>query len=432
VELLVSIGDQYSTQDDDAKARHVLEEAYKLSRTLAGQSTRAQACCALAGALARDGELARAEKLYQQGLHELPAESQFALDRILCLRRGSEVAQERGDSQEGIARIVEAHRILQASPFDSDVQELRVSMELGEAYRMAGQNQQAASTFARAARSLSSLGRDDTQTAVVLCNDWALALDRLGRPLEAEKLFLRAINISRAGETDESVSPLLLNNYAKTLRQLGRLSDAARYAERAYARATRVDNQLAISRSLYVRALIYLDQHDFARTAEMMRALEPRLRHSLPPGNYWFGVLDSTQALLAERRGDLQTALQLADRAVATIEAAIESGAQGLDFLPIALIRRSVLRLETGDSDDAVRDATRALHLLQAPGEGKVFSAYVGQAYVALGHALEAQGKDEQAQAAFESAIEHFQHTLGENHPETQSARLAAASVRSR
>jgi tetratricopeptide (TPR) repeat protein len=297
---------------------------------------------------------------------------------------------------------------------------------------MAGQNQQAASTFARAARSLSSLGRDDTQTAVVLCNDWALALDRLGRPLEAEKLFLRAINISRAGETDESVSPLLLNNYAKTLRQLGRLSDAARYAERAYARATRVDNQLAISRSLYVRALIYLDQHDFARTAEMMRALEPRLRHSLPPGNYWFGVLDSTQALLAERRGDLQTALQLADRAVATIEAAIESGAQGLDFLPIALIRRSVLRLETGDSDDAVRDATRALHLLQAPGEGKVFSAYVGQAYVALGHALEAQGKDEQAQAAFESAIEHFQHTLGENHPETQSARLAAASVRSR
>ncbi len=86
-----------------------------------------------------------------------------------------------------------AQGILRAFPFDSDLQELRVSTDLAEAYRMAGLNQQASSSFEQGVALLSSLGRDDTQSAVVIFNDWALALDRLGRPLEAERLYLRAI-----------------------------------------------------------------------------------------------------------------------------------------------------------------------------------------------------------------------------------------------
>src|SRR5712675_1325244 len=55
VELMVVIGDQYSTQDEDAKARRVLEAAYKLSRPLKEPIARAEASCSLAGSLARDG-----------------------------------------------------------------------------------------------------------------------------------------------------------------------------------------------------------------------------------------------------------------------------------------------------------------------------------------------------------------------------------------
>ncbi len=57
VELMVVIGDQYSTQDEDAKARRVLEDAYTISRRLDESTARAEASCSLAGALARDGEL---------------------------------------------------------------------------------------------------------------------------------------------------------------------------------------------------------------------------------------------------------------------------------------------------------------------------------------------------------------------------------------
>jgi eukaryotic-like serine/threonine-protein kinase len=428
VELLVSIGDQYSTQDDDAKARRVLEEAYTLSHNVPSPSTRAQASCALAGALARDGDLMRAEGLFQEGMHELPNEPQYALDRILCLRRGSEVAQQHGDSKEGIGRILEAQRILKASPFDSDMGELRVSLELAEAYRMAGKNREAAENFEKAAQLLSSLGRENTQTAVVIFNDWALALDRLGRPLQAEQLFLRAISTSRTDDTDEAVSPMILNNYAKTLRQLGRLVEADHYAERAYTRAEQTDNQLVIDQSLYVRALIYLDQHDNARAAAMLQEVEPRLRHRYPPDSYWFGALASAQSMLADSEGDLKTSSKLADEAVRKTEAAINSGKQGADFLPIALLRRSTVKLASGQHDEAEADATRALQLFQASTQPGATSAYIGHAYLTLGHVEQARGKSEEARAAFRSAAEHFQNTLGPDHPDTREAQQLANS----
>ena len=173
--------------------------------------------------------------------------------------------------------------ILKQSPFDSDMLELHASIELAEAYRVAGQNQRASATFERAAALLAPPGRNDTQTAVVIFNDWALALDKLGQPLEAERLFRRAIDISRAGQTEETVSPILLNNYAKTLYQLGRFEKAADYAGRAYAKAQRTDDQMVLYQSSYGRALIYIEQHDFNHAATMLAEVEPRLGKASRP-----------------------------------------------------------------------------------------------------------------------------------------------------
>ena len=433
MDLLVAIGDQYSTQDQDAKARRVLEEAYKLSRGLSGSSTRARASCALAGALARDGELPRAEALFQEGLSELGVQSQYALDRVFCLQHGSEVAQERGDSQAGIARMQAAQAALKQSPFDSDMKELHVSIDLAEAYRVAGQNQEASTTFGQAAGLLSPLGRDDTQSAVVLFNDWALALSRLGRPLDAERLYRRAMDISRTGQTEDAVSPVVLNNYASTLHQLGRLDEAADYSERAYAKAQRVGNQVGIYQSLQMRALVYIEQRDFTRATAMLAELEPRLRKSFPPDNLWFGVLASMQALLASGKGDFQTALPLADQAVAILEAASKGGQSGGDYLPIVLIRRSTVELEAGRPGQAGDDALRALKQLQGAAPVGMMSSNIGRAYLNLGRALQAQGKPNEARAAFRSAAENLQATLGPDSPDTRSVReMAEAETQSR
>jgi eukaryotic-like serine/threonine-protein kinase len=427
VGLMIAIGDQYSTLDEDAKARRVLEEAYKLSRGLGEKDTRAEAGCSLAGALARDGELVRAEALIQEGLQELPSGQQYDLDRVFCLRRGSEVAQERGDSQLGVARMQAAQRILEQSPFHTDMMELHMSIDLAEAYRVAGQNQQASSTFEQAAALLAPLGRDNTETAVVLFNDWALALDRLGRPVDAEKLYRRAIDISRGDETETAVSPMILNNYATTLRQLGRLDEAADYSQRAYSKARQAGDQVVIYQSLYVQALTYIDQKDVVRATAALAELEPILQKTLPPDSYWLGALASAKALLASTRGDFETALSLADRAVEIVEASSKAGKAGTDFLPIVLFRRSTVELEAGRSAAAGDDARRALTLLQAAGSPGASSCVVGRAYLNLGRALQLQSKKDKANDAFHSAAEHLQNTLGPDNPDTRKALLLAA-----
>jgi len=424
VDLLVSIGRQYWSQDEAGKARRLLTQAYDLSRGLHDPSTRATASCALASVLAGSGEdLPRAETLIQEGLHELPGDPQFAPDRYYCLLRGSEVAQNRGDAREAIARVQAAQRALKNSPFDSELSEMHLAINLGEAYRAVGQYREAVAAFEQASVLMASLGRDDTENAGTLFNNWALTLYQSGRTLEAESVFRRAIEIGRADKTEDAVSPMVLTNYARTLRDLGRLDEAADYAERGYTKAQKEGGAVVMNQSLLLRAWIYCDQHDLARAAAMLAEVEPRLRRSLPPGHYAFASLASLQSLLALARGDPRTALQLADQAVAIDEAAIKRGGQGAPILPLLLVRRSTVELEAPRPDDAAADAARALSLLQATSQPGTFSSNLGRAYLTLARALQAQGKAAEARTAAQSAAEHLQNALGPDHPETRSAR---------
>jgi eukaryotic-like serine/threonine-protein kinase len=426
VQLLISIGQQYDTQDEDAKARPVIEEAYRISRGLADRSTRALASCALGSVLSRADDPKRAEALIQEGLRELPNEPQYALDRVFCLLRGSGVARNTGEVQQGITRVQEAQRALKQTPFDPQMLQLRVFMDLAEAYREAGQLPEAIHAFEQASVRLTALGRDDTETAGTLFNNWALALLQIGRPLEAERLFRRAIEISRADQSEEGVSPMLLNNYASTLDDLARLDEAAGYAERAYARARQAGDEVVTNQSLLARARIYRDQHDFTRGEAMLAEVEPRLRKDLPPGHYAFGSLLSERSLLDLERGDLPSALRLANQAVDAVEAANKAGKAGRNFLPTVYQRRAKVELQAGRPDVAATDVALALNLLQKDLPLRTLSSKSGRAHLLLARVLMAQGKTDEARAAARTAVEHLQSAVGPDHPDTRSARQLA------
>jgi eukaryotic-like serine/threonine-protein kinase len=430
VELLVSIGGQYSGEDEAAKALRVLEHAYRLSRGLQDHTARSNASCALGGALAYTQDLSRAEALFQEGLNELPQEPQYVLNRSSCLLRGREIADARGDSQAAIARVQEAQHLLQHSAFDSEILQLRVSIDLAEAYREAGRYSESITAFEQASTRLSALGRDNTETAGTLYNNWAMALLQVGRPLEAERVFRGALEISRSDHTDAGVSATVLLNYGKTLDELGRLNEAADYVERAYAKVRQAGDEVVINQSLLERARIYREQHKLARATEMLIQVEPRLRRDLPPTHYAFASLASERSLIALANDDLEKARQLANEAVATDEATIKSGGQGAGLLPVLLFRRSAVELELHESDKARADAERALNLLQGPSDPGTFSMNVGRAYLALGRALQAQGKPDEADAAFRSAAEHLERTLGTDHPESRAALVAHTKER--
>jgi serine/threonine-protein kinase len=176
--LLVAIGLQYWMQDEDARARRVLEEAYAQSRSVGGLSVRGRAACALASALGRSVDFPRAESLLREGMADLPDDPDHALDRMFCLLRGSAVAREEGAANVALERAEGARRELERAPLRSPMLELRVLMDLAETHRAAGQPLAASAAFERAAALLTQLGRARTATAGTLFNNWALALYR--------------------------------------------------------------------------------------------------------------------------------------------------------------------------------------------------------------------------------------------------------------
>ena len=390
-------------------------------------SMRAKAACALAGAVVRAGGR-RARREAHPGGPERPPEradsSPWTGLSVFCA--AARLRGDVGNVNAGIERAQAAQRLLTEPRLASALLQLRVSMGLAESYRLAGRNREAAAAFQKAFERLSSLGRDETERAGTLLNNWALAIETLGRPLEAERLFRRAVQIGSADGTERGVSPMLLNNLARTLRELHRLSEATHYAERACANARQARNEMVTNQSLFERARVYRERGDIARATSTISELEPRLHRMLPRGHAAFASLASEQALLAQARRDFPAAGAAADEAVAIAEA---SG-QRVDYLPRMLLRRSSLELEMRLVQEARADAARALGIWQDSAEQGTFSCWQGRAYLALGSALQAQGQLGQARAAFASALEHLQPSLGADHPQTREARQLVASIK--
>jgi serine/threonine-protein kinase len=423
IEHMEWVGADYGFQDQHGLARTLLERAYQLSKQSTDPSVRASAACALGMELSRDEDLARGDALIQEGLRELPEEPQYAINRVTCLRMGAGVSRESGESEEAVRRMEMARKVLRASSLDSDTSEMITSLDLATAYSEDGRDREALAEFERSAKLLSALGRDETETAVDLYNNWALELDQAGRALEAEKVYRRVIDISRDSSTEEAVSPMVLNNYARVLRELDWLPQAEDYAERAYSKATATGDELVISQSLLERSRIYLAEHDVSRAESMLAQVEPRLHKTLPPGHYAFAAIPRFRGLIALENHDLPNALRLLDEAISIIQAAMKASHEGGYVLSSLYVERSVIDLELGRVIDAEADATRALAALHADDTSSDVSSKLGSAYLAQARAFAAESKSAQARAAASRALVQLQGSLGPNHPDTQSAR---------
>lgn len=422
-ELLMSIGRQYTTMDRYGKARRLLEQAYALAQTQADPVVRARAACSLAQTLGNVGEIPRAEALIAEGLRGLPADPTFAEDRVNCLLRGSEVANRRGAIADELARAQSALALSTKLPARSELLELDATIDLAGAYTHAGRYHDAAATFAQASRRLTALGRDDTERAATLFNNWALALSLAGRPLEAEPIFRRAMGIDRDAGGEARVAPTLLANYARVLQDLGQDDRAADYAARAYAKARAADAQVTVSQVRLLQASIARGQGDIAGAERLLAEAEPWIHTALRPGHIAYAAFASQHALIEEAKGDRATALARADESIAIVDASIARHGEGLNVLPTYLTRRSAIELSMDRVDAAAADARRALELASAAGSPSMID---GRAAIALGLALRQLGRSADARAAFRTAADQLLRAGGADHPETRRAQQLA------
>ncbi|HKY31376.1 MAG TPA: protein kinase [Candidatus Polarisedimenticolia bacterium] len=423
VDLMISVGRQYSGLEESVSALRVLEEAYSLSRQIDDPSLQARASCALASAVARGHDPARAESLVQEGLARLSGTPESALDRVFCLLRGAETDRVADESERAVARVLSAREALRRSILPSEIHELRLSMDLAESYREMSQYKEAIEIFEQCDRQLARMGRDDTQTAGTLYNNWALSLDELGRTLEAERIFSRAIGLSRDGSGDANVSPMLLTNYARVLGELERLDEAAGHAERAHAMAVDAGDNVVVNQSLLVLGDVYRRRGEIERSAKALDLVEARFRRVLPDGHPAFASLTSRRSLLAQAAGDLARARELADQAIAIAQATMGKFAAPAYLVPRFRSRRADIVIALGLPGEAVADAQQAVAgLVEAAGPGTL-SGKVGSASLTLARAYQALGDEPHAHEAFRTALAHLEGSFGPDHPQTREAR---------
>ena len=425
-EMLVAIGRQYSATDRDDEARRLLGRAYEMSRVLPDPTTRARAACALAPAIGRTGDRVRAEALLREGMADLPDEPQFAFDRIGCLLDGSLVARDATDATRAIERARAAEALLPQLRYPSTVLELRVDMDLAASYDEANQFPAAVEMFERAHAQLVALGRENTEAAGGLYNNWGLTLHLMGQTLKAEELLRKAVRISSADGTDRNVSPMRFANLSRTLLDLDRTPKRPAmptWPTRGHARwGTR---SWSTSRCSCAPGPI-VSLGDFARAEQVVDEAESRYRR---PGAapLLSAAVAYERAMLAQARGNADTAIAAADQAVAIAE-------RGADEVALALflLRRAELELALKRFDPALADARRASLLFRKFAGPGALSSHVGRCYLVEGSALAAAGHTAEARAAFVAAAEHLRPTLGALHPQTRLAeRLAVTSMAS-
>jgi tetratricopeptide (TPR) repeat protein len=216
---------------------------------------------------------------------------------------------------------------------------------------------------------------------------------------------------------------MLLINYSRVLNDLRRLDEAAGFAERGYAKALKAGQEVVVNQSLLLRSGIYVDQGKLAAAGAVLDEVEPRLRQQLPPGHVAFASLTSERALLAQARGELPVALDLANRAMQIVRNSVQAGGQGADVMALLTLRRSGIVLDMHMFGEAASDAQLAVDLLQTDVPPGAWSATLGRAYLALGRALAAQADRDAARAALQSAVEHLEKTTGREHPQVVDAR---------
>jgi serine/threonine-protein kinase len=427
-DVLIEIGRDYAALDQDKKAREVLEEAYTLSRSLIDHSTRARAACALGWEMSH-WEPARAERLAQEGLAELPSGPQYDLDRMACLQDGAQVAN---NDTEGVTRAERALAIYRQLRFPVPAWEPELLGTLATAYDNAGRFRDAVQVDEKVAERLTALGRDSTQSAATLYANWALSLTWMGQPLKAAALFRKALRIESADPAGRGVSSALVTDLARSLSDLGQLGEAARFAEQAYASARQGGDEELANQAMLVRSLVYIKQRRTREAEAMLDEVEPRLTRALPRGHYAFAAVAMLRALLAQARGQLTAAIVEADRADSIVQANVAAGRPISGYLPTAVLRRRAdIQRALGRLPEAERDANRAIELLEKQAEPGEPNANVGLAYLSLAHVLKAEGRADEAHRAFATAAEQLEPSLGANHATTREARALAAATTS-
>lgn len=425
IETMTAIGNLYSTVGETALSDEVLAQAY----AHAGQSTdvavKAVTACEYGSTVVRSGDAARARALVEEGLRALPDDSRYLLARMTCHMAGSAVENWAGGGDASVRHVQAAQAAAEQSGVATPLLALKIGMNLAEAYRIAGRYPEADAAFRDADARLTALGRQDTERASVLLNNWGLVLGSLGRPLDAQQMLRRSVEISSARGDASRIEPVSWANLAVNAFDLAHYDEAVRLALRARDGAIARKDPVVRDQALLIGARALVASGELARGTAMLDEVESHFGAMFPSTHPALISTAIDRIRVYEMQGALERALAQAE----TARALAAGDGRRTGYIRVVLRRRGELLLKLGRFADARADAEELVRLATGllPPDAK--AGGLGIAHLVLGEAQVGLGDTAAARAALTTALAHLEPAMGRDHPSSVRARTLLARL---
>lgn len=410
--VLMIIAANYRTLGDLERARPLLLRALELTKNSNDDSLRAELTCEQAALISKLGQVEQAKQLVNE---VLPNPGVALLTKADCLQKLAYMAQDANDAPHALQYAKEGLELTRQSRYKSPIHEAALLGSIAYAFNLNGDADSADRYYASSISKYEEIGRGHSPSALTVKNNWALVSNATGDPKRALELFDEVLAI--ATESDPSANPpaFMLANRAAMLEFLGRYADAQSAYERSLTVARNAGNIVVAAYSLVGLASLARERGDLAAADKL---LEQTMAMKLPDGSPPAIARQITRGRIALSRGQFAAAHTGFDAAIA--------GHERLASASFAYIGRSETSFAENDFSAAAADASQALSIAQALQKGRPFSNRTGLAYLALGRALEKQGKQHEAREAFQNAQRHLENTVDPLHPAAVMARQFA------
>ncbi|MGH8238383.1 MAG: hypothetical protein ACREXP_15375, partial [Steroidobacteraceae bacterium] len=425
--VLAMIASRFGSLGDDVKAARLLESGLALIADSPDQPLQSKLTCAHALSIASLGQANAAVLAIERELGQLQPDPENA---AYCLLYRAFIADSDGDAAHALHYATEALERFRAAPRSAAGDEGLFLGAVGFGYHLNQRNVEANAYYLRALQKYAELGRDGGPDAIAVRNNWAVVFDDAGVPRRALEIYDDTLRAFMERNPDSQPPAYLVGNRARALERVGRRSEAKAAYHVAFDLAGQQHNVLGQIYCLLGLAANAQESNDLAASATYLdRAgtlMDPRAPGQNAPRMSRALVLSRlpAQATAALIQGRLDILEGQFGAARIQLGRAIADG--NPTVVNSATWAIAEMQLRTGDAKGAEESARRTLVRSIAMQGGLPYSTNTGHSYLKLARALQQLGQREQARAALASAVEHFSHTVDEEHPLLVQARALA------
>jgi serine/threonine protein kinase/tetratricopeptide (TPR) repeat protein len=423
--VLEMIADRYVANDNGDRALPLLAHALQLVEKSPDAALRSRLTCKHAAASAGLGD---SERWLQAIYAEAKRSDADPPTAALCMLKAASIhlAEERSaetlrDAQVGLEKSHQSS--------NGRVTEAALLGTMGYAYSLSSRVAEAERYYEQAIRKYRELGREHSDGALLVLNDWGISMLNAGVPRRALELLDESIRIEGQRGPDVELTATVLGNRGLALQALGRFEQARTEFDKECRLAISHGDEFTELHCLIGQASVsmMLGEHGDAQQLDHAQHYLDQFTQLL---NQLSAPADSPPA-----RAQLlvQSRVQLARGQLAQARSGFERviidrphDSMNLDgYLGI-----SMTALAANDAARAVEFARRAMPLAVARQGDLPHSHYVGLASLWLGRALLRAGDRVEGRKALEAAVSHLSNTIDSDNPNLLRARAELGEAR--